>query len=154
MPLLYRLTQNTNSHSTAYGKYYAKAVQDGEVDIEKIADRMQAACTVKRADILAVLSELGPTITDLVQESGRVVLPYLGAFKLGISNQTGAVSADKWSVNSNVKNVHVIFQPECSVQVLSGKRKRIYAMCDGVTLKDIATLTPKASNSGGGSGQP
>jgi hypothetical protein len=83
--LYYRKYKNNNSHSKGYGKWYARAINMETVEIEAIADKMQANCTVKRADILAVLSELGPTIKDMLQESKRVHIPYVGYLKLGIS---------------------------------------------------------------------
>ncbi|MBR4897800.1 MAG: DNA-binding protein, partial [Prevotella sp.] len=98
--------------------------------------RMQASCTVKRADVLAVLSELGPTMKDLLQESRRVVLPYLGAFKLGIKTK-GESDPDKFSVIGNIKNAHVIFQPEFETEIVGGSRRRVYAMTAGASFKDI-----------------
>ena len=42
--------QNTNSKSTAYGKYYAKAVYDENfVGIDEIADYIQQQASVKKS---------------------------------------------------------------------------------------------------------
>lgn len=120
MKLIYQKYQNKNEQSTAYNKWYGRVVINETVGIEQLASRMQDNCTVKRADILAVLSELGPTIRDLLQDSKRVSIPYLGAFKLGITT-TGAETPKKFTVKENVKGVHVIFQPETHVTV-DGKR--------------------------------
>ncbi len=120
MKLIYQKYQNKNEQSTAYNKWYGRVVINETVGIEELAQRMQDNCTVKRADILAVLSELGPTVRDLLQDSKRVTIPYLGAFKLGIST-TGAESPSKFTVKDNIKSVHVIFQPETHVTV-DGKR--------------------------------
>ncbi|MBR4899220.1 MAG: DNA-binding protein [Prevotella sp.] len=134
--LFYKKYKNNNQHSSGFGKYYARVVTTDSVTIDDIADRMQASCTVKRADVLAVLSELGPTMKDLLQESRRVVLPYLGAFKLGIKTK-GESDPDKFSVIGNIKNAHVIFQPEFETEIVGGSRRRVYAMTAGANFKDI-----------------
>lgn len=110
MKLNYRKYRNTNRMSSAFGKWYARAVTGETVGLEQLAAKMQENCTVKRADILAVLSELGTTINGLVQDSKRVLIPYLGAFKLGISCK-GELKPEDVTAKS-VKNIHVIFQPE------------------------------------------
>ena len=56
------------------GKWYARAVHTGTVTIDDLADEMQANCTVKRADIVAVLSELVETMQKHLQMSHRVKL--------------------------------------------------------------------------------
>ena len=110
MALKYFKYQNKNDkNEKAYLKWYGRAVYDECVDIERIADMMQENCTVKRADILAVLSELGPTMKKFMEESKSVKLPYLGTFKYGISTE-GAESESDFTAQ-NVKKVRVLFQP-------------------------------------------
>ncbi len=130
--LYYRKYKNNNSHSKGYGKWYARAINMETVEIEAIADKMQANCTVKRADILAVLSELGPTIKDMLQESKRVHIPYVGYLKLGIST-TGEAEAEKFSARQNVKGVHVIFQAE--KRATNGIR--LNTLTDGVVVTEV-----------------
>lgn len=113
MMLNYRKYQNTNRENNGYGKWYARAVIRESVGIEEMATKMQDNCTVKRADIMAVLSEMGPTMRDLLQDSKRVVIPYLGAFKLGIKTE-GADTEDEFTAK-NVKGVKVLFQPTTRV---------------------------------------
>ena len=59
--------KNNNQHSSGFGKYYGRVKIVETVGIEKIAQRMQDNCTVKTSDVMAVLNELGPTITQLLQ---------------------------------------------------------------------------------------
>jgi predicted histone-like DNA-binding protein len=143
MRLIYQKYQNKNEDSKAYGKWYARAVINENVGIDLLATKMQDNCTVKRADILAVLSELGPTMTDLLQDCKRVTIPYLGSFKLGIST-TGADSPELFNVKKNVKNVHVIFQPVTHVSVTGVREKE---MINGVRLvEDGEYDSPESEN--------
>ena len=130
--LFYRKYKNNNQHSKGYGKTYARAIITETVEIEAIANRIQDNCTVKRSDILAVLSELGPTVSDLVKDSKRVRIPYLGCFKLGIKT-IGENDPDKFNARDNVDSVHVIFQPETKTV---DQGRRVKTMVEGVVLAE------------------
>jgi len=130
--LFYRKYKNNNSHSKGYGKWYARAIVTETIGIEAIATKMQDNCTVKRADILAVLSELGPTLKDLLQESKRVHIPYLGYLKLGIST-IGEADTDQFTSRQNVKSVHVLFQAE--KRTTNGIR--LNTLTDGVVVSEV-----------------
>jgi len=56
-------SKNNNLRSTAYGKYFAKAVYDkGFIGTKQLAEFIQTQASVKRSDIVAVLDELGSAI--------------------------------------------------------------------------------------------
>jgi len=111
MSLFIKKYQNKNQQSKAYLKTYGRAVMIDTVGVDKLADVISENCTVTRHDIVAVLSALGPAMANVLQQSMRVQLPYLGTFKLGVST-IGEQNADDFDVRKNVKGVHVIFHPE------------------------------------------
>ena len=101
MAVLYRLSQNKMEGSKAYGKWYAQAVMTGVVDTNALATIMQRNCTVKKADILAVITELIETMQDQLQDSKRVKLDGFGSFKIGIENEKGgALTAAEFSLRT------------------------------------------------------
>ena len=107
--------QNKNEESKAYGKWYARVQhQNREVDLEELATTMQENCTVKRADILAVLSELTPTMKNLLQQGRKVRIPYLGLFKIMIQTK-GADTPEKWTLAKGLKRAYVNFRAESTV---------------------------------------
>ena len=148
MKLNYVKYQDKSRNEKKRNKWYGRVAIRETVEIEEIATKMQDNCTVKRADILAVLSELGPTISDLLQDSKRVKIPFLGAFKLGIST-TGAESAEAFTVK-NVKGVHVNFQPT-SHRLSDGTR--VKDLTDGCALQEAREyqVGDGGSNGSGGS---
>ena len=73
MAVLYRLSQNKNEDSKIYGKWFAQAVMTGTVDTNALANIMQRNCTVKKSDIMAVITEL---IAKVVHEGEAVALPH------------------------------------------------------------------------------
>jgi len=144
---MYRKYQDQSSNEAKNGKWYGRVVISETVEIEQLAAKMQDNCTVKRADILAVLSELGPTMRDLLQDSKRVRIPYLGAFKLGIST-IGAESEEKFT-NQNVKGVHVLFQPS-SHKLANGNRVKDFV--DDCSVMELPKKKVAQNTGGTGTG--
>lgn len=152
MKLIYQKYQNKNMESKAYCKWYDRVVIKGTVGIEELATKMQDNCTVKRADILAVLSELGPTVRDLLQGSYRVNIPYLGNFKLGMST-LGADKPENFSVRTHVKNVHVLYQPETHMTVDGRRVNEMVKDCRLEEDTDYVNPNPKKEETGTNGGE-
>jgi len=137
MSVFYRLHQSTNEDPSMNGKWYARAVPTSTISTKELADIMQRNCTVKRADIVAVIAELVETMRDQLQHSHRVKLEGLGSFKLGLKS-TGAATAADFDVRKNIKGVHVVFTPECTTDS-AGRRTKI--LLEGVTVAELPKNT-------------
>ena len=133
MAVFYKKYQDNRNSSANKGKWYARAVHTQTVDIDDLADEMQANCTVKRADIVAVLSELVETMQKHLQMSHRVKLNRLGAFKIGMST-SAADTADAFNARDNVKSVHIIFQPETKIEK---DKTRVRALLTGCKVQEL-----------------
>ena len=124
MAVQYRLYQNNNSRSDQYQKWYGRAVMIGTVDTDALAKEIEASCTVKRADVLAVISELVVVMKRALQDSKRVRLDGFGSFKLGLCTSPSD-TAKGFTAAKNVKDIHVLFQPEVRIDK-SGRRSRSF----------------------------
>ena len=133
MAVFYRLYQDNRSNSTHPGEWYARAVHTGTVDIDGLAEEMQANCTVKRADIVAVLSELVETMQRHLQMSHRVKLDRLGTFKIGMSTKPAA-SPEEFTAGQNVKSMHILFQPETKIEK---DKTRVRALLTGCKAQEL-----------------
>lgn len=133
MAVRYRLYQNNNAQNKGFMKWYGRAVALDTVSTDQLADTIEANCTVKRADILAVLSELVVTMKKELQDSKKVRLDRFGTFKLGISSSPSD-SAKEFSSGQNVRSVHVIFQPEVKV---GADGRRVKALLDGCKVAEL-----------------
>ena len=155
MAVLYRLSQNKMSTSKAYGKWFAQAVMTGTIDTDALAEIMQRNCTVKKSDILAVISELIETMADQLQNSKRIKLNGFGAFKLGIENAAGgAATAAEFSAGKNIKGLHVLFQPEVKTDTTGQRRKTFVTGCtvQEAPKNDVDSAKPESNNGSGNSG--
>jgi len=147
MSLKYRLVVNNNDKQNTYGMFYAKAVVDETVGIEYLAEKIEQNVSVKRADVLAVLSELSVVLKEALQESKRVQIPYLGSFKLTLRS---AAAADKESFNvrEHIKGVNVRFLAEGHTD----SKGRVYReLSQGVTFRLASDGTPKPKTTSGSS---
>ena len=123
MSVFYRLHQDQSVGTKRSGKWYARMVPTSVINTRQLAEIMQRNCTVKKADILAVLDELVETMRDQLQDSKRVKLDGFGSFKIGIESK-GAQTAGKYSVSEHVKGLHVVFMPERTTDSGGNKSKQ------------------------------
>lgn len=148
MALLYRKYQNNNSRSNQYKKWYGKSVMLGTVETRQIAEIIQANCTVKKSDVLAVLDELVEVMKQKLQESYRVKLNGFGSFKLGLKTSP-ADTAKEFTPSANVKDVHVNFQPELTIDQ-TGKRSKVFVTgCKVAEASEYSTETTTEEEEGG-----
>jgi predicted histone-like DNA-binding protein len=132
----YIKTQNNNSYSNAYGKFYATAVYDNSfIGTEELADFIQRQASVKKSDIKAVLQELGEAMKHFFELGQKVKLDGIGIFKVGFSS-IGVAKKDDCTA-ATITTRRVLFQPE-SQRVVVGQQK----MPDGtVKLKYVNAKT-------------
>ena len=116
-----------------------------------LATIMQRNCTLKKADIVAVISELIETMADQLQDSKRVKLNGFGSFKIGIRGE-GADSAADFSTSKNIKGLHVLFQPEVKTDGSGLRQKTFITGCSvqEAPKNDVDTTKPANSGSNGG----
>ncbi|MEE3386208.1 MAG: DNA-binding protein, partial [Prevotella sp.] len=72
MAVLYKLYQDNRDNSKHKGSWYARAKTLDTVTLNEIAQRIQDNTTAKKADALAVLTEMVEVVRDYLQKSYRV----------------------------------------------------------------------------------
>ena len=110
MAVKYKLMQNGDEDSAYFGQYYAKAVHTDEINLEKVAERVQRNCSMKKSDCLAVLTELVEVMKDELQASHSVRIDGLGTFKVGIKGSY-AKTAAAFNPAKNISGYKVNFRP-------------------------------------------
>jgi predicted histone-like DNA-binding protein len=118
----YIKSQNNNSHSEAYGKYYAMAVYDNHfIGTEELADFIQRQASIKKSDIKAVLQELGEAFKHFFELGQKIKLDGIGIFKVGFSSIGVANLED--CTSATITTRRVLFQPE-TTRVVVGQEKK------------------------------
>ena len=106
-----KIYKNTNRKSTAYNKYFAKAVYDDKfIETDHLADYIQGRCTVTRSDCKAVLDELGAAMKHFFEMGQKIRLDQIGIFKVGLSSK-GTFDVEGATANLADK-ARVLFLPE------------------------------------------
>ncbi len=134
MAVFYRLQQkNDRNCRQTFGKWYARAVHMETVETNELAMMMQQNCTLKRSDIVAVISELVDTMTREMQNGKRIRLDGLGTFKIGLTSE-GVSDPKDFRPERHVKGTHVLFYPETHVK-RDGQRLR--ALLTGTKAQEL-----------------
>ena len=114
-------SQNKNSFSQAYGKYYATAVYDTNfIGTEELSDFIQRQASVKKSDIKAVLQELGEAFKHFFEMGQKIKLDGIGIFKVGFSS-IGVTKLEDCGAQT-ITTRRVLFQPE-TTRVVVGQQK-------------------------------
>ena len=150
MAVFYKLYQDNRKNSKQKGSWYGRAKRVDTVTTEQLAEEMQENCTVKRSDILAVISELVTTMRKRLQNSMAVKIDRLGTFKIGINTRPSKTVKD-FKVQENVRGVHLLFQPETKVDK-NGYRRR--AMLTGVKVRELPKNDVKVEDKENGTVTP
>ena len=109
--LKFQIYQSQLKGTSAYGKYFARIVTDQSLDINGLATHMADHNTpFSRGTIKGILEDAVGCIKELLLDGKRVQLNNLVSFGLGIEHTEGADTADKFSVQRNVKSVKLIAQ--------------------------------------------
>ena len=104
-------SQNKNSKSIAFGKYFATAVYDEKfITTEQIADFIQQQCSIKKSDIKAALDELGGAMKHFFELGQKIRLAGIGIFKVGFSS-IGVTKLEDCSA-ATITERRILFQPE------------------------------------------
>ena len=135
MPVPYKLYKNTRAGSKTEGKWYARATHYSILDTDKLASQIESATTLTKPDIVACLAAFLQYIRDGLRAGQRVKLDKFGSFKVGMKT-TPADTAKDFSATTNVKSVHVIFQPAVEV---SADGKRTKSLLSGVKVEEMQT---------------
>ncbi|UKK48020.1 DNA-binding protein [Prevotella sp. E9-3] len=107
----YTLFKQNRNFLPSAGQYVARAVHTQVVDTEEIAGMIQENCTLKRSDVLAVLSELEDVMVRLLQRGDIVKLNHLGRLKLEIEGSPVA-NVEEFNPNKHIRGVRLHLIPE------------------------------------------
>lgn len=96
-------------------RYYPVAIlTDRPMEIDEIAEQISEACTVSKADVVAVLAAL-PSVMARGMDAGRSVhLQDIGRFRYTIAAKKGGQATAKEVSANDVDHTRVHFTPEGS----------------------------------------
>ena len=110
MAIKYKVLPRKNPQDLlAPEKFYASAIADGDVDLDRLAELISYQCTVTETDCYAVLLALEHNIIGELGQGRIVKLGRLGNFQVGISSEGKETAAEVSS--TAIRKSRIIFRP-------------------------------------------
>lgn len=110
MAIKYKVLPRKNPQDVmAPEKFYAAAIADGDVDLDRLAELISYQCTVTATDCYAVLLSLEHNIIGELEQGRIVKLGRLGNFQVGLSSE-GKETPNEVSIASITKS-RILFRP-------------------------------------------
>ena len=112
--ILYEVKKNQNSHSAAFGKWYAQIKSLETLNTRKLANHISEHGSVYTPDVVyGVLEKFRSCLVEMLLESKKVKIEGLGTFYCTLENQkNGALKKEDFNVNKHLKALHIRFLPE------------------------------------------
>ena len=81
-----RLIRNNIKSSSSYGRYFAKAVSQGEITLDEIGKEICRNSSFSEGTVTGVVTELQDMLKEKLREGQTVVLPGIGRFSLRVES--------------------------------------------------------------------
>ena len=148
--IFYELRQNKNNLSKIFGKWFAHSKTVETLNTRKLAQHISEHGSIYTPDVVyGVLEKFRSCLIEMLLDSKRVKIDGLGTFFTTIENEKGgAVSEEKFSVNTNLKALHIRFLPE-QEQEMNISSREFFKKAEFI---NIDTLKGGGSSAGSGSG--
>ena len=128
MAIHIKLIKNNLKSRSSYGKYFAKAVSQGEVTIDEIAEEACRNSGCSEGTVVMVVTELEDILKHRLAEGQTVVLPGIGRFSLRVES-IGVDDPKEFNIGRHITRIVCGFLP-------AGRRIQgghiLYNFCDGV----------------------
>ena len=112
--ILYEVKKNQNSHSAAFGKWYAQIKNLETLNTRKLANHISEHGSIYTPDVVyGVLEKFRSCLIEMLLNSKKVKIEGLGTFYCTLENQKkGAPKKEDFNVNKHLKALHIRFLPE------------------------------------------
>lgn len=128
MALHIKLIRNNIKSSNSYGKYFAKAVSQGEVTIDDICEEINRNSSFSEGTVIGVVTELQDLLKEKLREGQTVVLPGIGRFSLRVES-IGVDDPKAFNIRRHITRIVCGFLP--AGRRIQG-RHILYDLCEGV----------------------
>ena len=152
--IFYELRQNKNNLSKIFGKWFAHSKSIETLNTRKMAQHISEHGSVYTPDVVyGVLEKFRSCLIEMLLDSKRVKIDGLGTFFTTIENEKGgAISADKFSVSSNLKALHIRFLPE-QEQEMNISSREFFKKAEFINIDSLKGGDSSTGSENGGSNQ-
>lgn len=123
-----KLIRNNIKSNSSYGKYFAKAVSQGEVSLKEIAAEACRNSGFSEGSVIGVTTELQDLLKQKLSEGQTVVFDGIGRFSLRVES-IGVDDPKEFNIRRHITRIVCGFLP--AGRRIQG-RHILYDFCDGV----------------------
>ena len=123
-----KLIRNNIKRSSGYGKYYAKAVSQGEITLNDIAKEACRNSGCSEGTVVMVVTELQDILKHRLSEGQTVGLPGIGRFSLRVES-IGVDDPKDFNIGHHITRIICGFLP-AGRRIAGGHI--LYDFCQGV----------------------
>ena len=156
--IIYEVKKNQNSHSAAFGKWYAQIKNLETLNTRKLANHISEHGSIYTPDVVyGVLEKFRSCLLEMLLNSKKVKIEGLGTFYCTLENQkNGAMKKEDFNVNNHLKALHIRFLPEQTTEENISSRQFLkqaeFINIDSLLPKDTEGNTSPNPSEGGESG--
>ena len=123
-----KLIKNNIKSNSSYVKYFAKAVSQGDVTLDEIAEEVCRNSSFSEGTVIGVVTELQDIIKEKLRDGQTIVLPGIGRFSLHVES-IGVDDPKDFNIRHHITRFVPNFLP-------AGRRSQgrhiLYDLCEGV----------------------
>ena len=156
--IIYEVYQNQNEHSSAFGKWYGRVKYLESLNTRKLANHISEHGSIYTPDVVyGVLEKFRSCLLEMLLNSKKVKIEGLGTFYTTLEcKKGGALTKDKFNINSNIDGLHIRFLPEQEQQQNISSRQFLkqaeFINVESLLKKEDDSTDESDSNGGGSTG--
>lgn len=112
MAIKFEVLSIENAQDTGVARPYVQLVNGSRLSEEELEERIEKSCSVTRADVKAVLSELCHYAIEELSAGNRFYIPNIGYLSLSVGNTPPAQKADGKITGKDVYLRNINFKPD------------------------------------------
>ena len=112
--IIYEVKKNQNSHSVAFGKWYAQIKNLETLNTRRLAQHISEHGSIYTPDVVyGVLEKFRSCLVEMLLNSKKVKIEGLGTFYCTVENSKGGCAKkEDFNVNKHLRALHIRFLPE------------------------------------------
>ena len=148
--IIYEVYQNQNEHNAAYGKWYGRVKYLESLNTRKLSNHISEHGSIYTPDVVyGVMEKFRSCLLEMLLNSKKVKIEGLGTFYTTLEcKKGGALTKDKFNINSNIDGLHIRFLPEQEQEQNISSRQFLKQ----AEFINVDSLLKKEDENGGGSG--
>ena len=150
--IIYEVYQNQNEHNAAFGKWYGRVKYLESLNTRKLSNHIAEHGSIYTPDIVyGVMEKFRSCLLEMLLNSKKVKIEGLGTFYTTLQcKKGGAVTKDKFNINSTIEGLHIRFLPEQEQNISS---RQFLKQAEFINVESLLKKEEEGGTSGGNGSQ-